>query len=96
MPMHIAVLTLELYLPGCHSLKQKRSRLKPLLARLHQQFNISASEIDHLDHHTTSVVACAIVSNSAQHGQRLLNRIPGWIETHRPDLQITYHSITLV
>ncbi|MCJ7708279.1 MAG: DUF503 domain-containing protein, partial [Anaerolineales bacterium] len=44
-PMHVGALTLELRLPGCSSLKQKRSRLKPLLAALHREFNLSAAEI---------------------------------------------------
>ena len=47
--MHVHVLTLELHLPGCSSLKEKRGRLKPLLSALHQNFNVSAAEIDHQD-----------------------------------------------
>jgi uncharacterized protein YlxP (DUF503 family) len=94
--MHVATLTVELRLPGCASLKQKRSRLKPLLARLHREFNVSAAEIDHNDSHRTSVIACAVVSNDARHVQRLLAGIPRWIETHRPDLQVIDDQITLL
>ena len=42
----IGILTLHLQLPGCASLKEKRGRLKPLLARLHRKFNIPAAEMD--------------------------------------------------
>ena len=94
--MHIAALTLELRIPGCSSLKQKRSRLKPLLARLHREFNVSAAEIDHNDNHRSTVIACVVVSNSDRHVQRLLSGIPGWIETHRPDLQVVDDHITLI
>jgi hypothetical protein len=38
--MIIGVCTIELHLPGVGSLKQKRSIMKPLLARLHNSFNI--------------------------------------------------------
>jgi len=41
----IGTLTFHLHLPGCASLKEKRSRLKPLLARLHRQFNVSTAEM---------------------------------------------------
>jgi uncharacterized protein YlxP (DUF503 family) len=94
--MHIGTLTVELYLPGCNSLKQKRSLLKPLLARLHRDFNISAAEIDHNDHHRAALIACVIVSNDGKHVQRVLEKIPNWIETNRPDLQVVDQQIMLM
>jgi uncharacterized protein YlxP (DUF503 family) len=86
--MHLAALALELSLPGCTTLKQKRSRLKPLLTMLHREFNVSASEIEHLDHHSLAVIACAVVSNDAAHNRRVLDGIPAWIESHRPDVDV--------
>ncbi len=94
--MHVATLTIELRIPGCTSLKQKRSRIKTLLARLHREFNVSAAEIEHNDNHRTAVIACAVVSNNARHVQRLLASIPRWIETHRPDLQLVDDQIMLL
>ncbi|MFQ5921822.1 MAG: DUF503 domain-containing protein, partial [Anaerolineales bacterium] len=66
--MHVHVLTLELHLPGCSSLKEKRGRLKPLLAALHRNFNVSAAEIDQQNSHRSAVIACVVVSNSDKHG----------------------------
>lgn len=86
--MHIAVLTVQLRLPGCSSLKEKRGRLKPLLASLHKQFNISAAEIDQQDRHAAAVIACAVVSGDGRHAQQVLDGIPGWIESRRPDLEV--------
>ena len=86
--MHVHVITLELHLPGCSSLKEKRSRLKPLLAALHQNFNVSAAEIEHQDAHRSAVIACAVVSNSDKHGNRVLSGIPDWIGHRFPDLQL--------
>ncbi|TFH33710.1 MAG: DUF503 domain-containing protein [Anaerolineales bacterium] len=94
--MHIGTLTVELHLPGCNSLKQKRSLLKPLLSRLHREFNISAAEIDQHDHHRSAFIACAIVSNDVKHIQRVLEKIPDWIENHRPDLQVVDQQFTLL
>jgi hypothetical protein len=92
--MQVAAITLELYLPGCQSLKQKRSRLKPLLARLHKEFNVSAAEIDYLDSHRSSIIACVVVANDQRHVQRVLSKIPEWIENNRPDLQVVEEAIT--
>jgi uncharacterized protein YlxP (DUF503 family) len=94
--MHVGTLTIELHLPGCDSLKQKRSRLKPLLARLHREFNISAAEIDLNDRHRATLIACAIVSNDAKHVQRVLEKIPDWIEKFRPDMQVVDQQIMML
>jgi uncharacterized protein YlxP (DUF503 family) len=94
--VHVAAITIELHIPACHSLKQKRSRLKPLLARLHKEFNVSAAEIDHLNSQHSSVIACVVVANEHRHVQRVLAKIPRWIESTRPDLQLVDDAITLL
>jgi hypothetical protein len=86
--MHVAALTLELYLPGCRSLKEKRGSLKPLLAGVHKQYNVSAAEVDFHDSHTSALVACVVVSNDSAHVQRLLARIPAWLEKRFPQITI--------
>lgn len=86
--MAIGVLTLYLHLPGCSSLKEKRSRLKPVLARLHREFNISVAEMDQQDTWQNAVVCCAIVSNSQAQTQRSLQKITHWLETSWPDVEV--------
>jgi len=39
--------SLELYLPYCHSLKEKRNVVRKLTARLRARFNFSVAEIGH-------------------------------------------------
>ena len=94
--MHVIALTIELNLPGCTSLKDKRRRIKPLLTRLNREFNLSTAEIDHNDHHTSTVIACVAVSNDPRHAQRVLAKIPGWITKYRPDLQVIDEILTVL
>jgi hypothetical protein len=94
--MHVAVVTIELHLPGSNSLKEKRGILKPLLARLQREFNISTAELEHNDLHRSAGIACAVVGNNDRHLQRMLETIPRWIERHRPDLQVVDHQIILL
>ncbi|HWQ03940.1 MAG TPA: DUF503 domain-containing protein [Longilinea sp.] len=89
----ITQLTLLIEIPGCLSLKDKRSQIKPLLIRLHQKFNISAAEIDHLDQHKTTVIACILVSNDARHNQQVLQQVVDYIENSFPELLIQQHRI---
>lgn len=95
-PMHVGALSIELYISGCSSLKQKRSRLKPLLIRLGKEFNVSAAEIDLNDLHRAAEIACVTVSNDPRHVQKMLETIPPWIERQRPDLQIVDYQIRMI
>ena len=94
--MHVAALTLELHLPGCRSLKEKRGSLKPLLAGVHKQYNVSAAEIDFHDSHTAALVACVVVSNDSAHVQRLLAGIPPWLEKRFPHIAIVDQQIMVL
>jgi hypothetical protein len=86
--MPIGLLTVQLSLPGCSSLKEKRSRLKPLLTRLHREFNISVAEMEAQDAWDQTVIACAYVSNDNGQSQRALQEIPPWIERNWPDVTL--------
>jgi uncharacterized protein len=87
--MHVGILTVFIQLPGCASLKEKRSRLKPLLARLRREFNISVAEIDRQDVWQEAVIACALVSNAEGQIQRTLQAVVDWIENNWPDISLT-------
>ena len=94
--MIVGILTLEIHLPGCSSLKEKRRRLKPLLVRLHREFNISVAEINHLDVWQTSLIACALVSNDHGHTQRCLQRVVRWVEENWPDINIVRDHLEII
>lgn len=91
----LGLLTMQLELPGCMSLKEKRGRLKPLLARLHREFDLSAAEIDHLDAWHSSVLACALVSNDPNHTRRALQQVARWVDEYWPDVTLLGTQIEL-
>jgi len=92
----VGVLTFHLLLPGCSSLKEKRGRLKPLLARLHRKFDVSAAELELLDRWQESVVACALVGNEAAHVRRSLQAVAAWVEQDWPDLTVLENRIEII
>jgi hypothetical protein len=94
--MSLGLLKLYLHIPGCISLKEKRSRLKPLLARLHREFNISVAELDRQDRWQEAVVGCALVSNDPAQTQRALQAVIHWVETNWPDLEIIEDQLELI
>ncbi len=84
----VGLLTLHIHLPGCSSLKEKRSRLRPLLARLRREFNVSVAEIEYMDRWDEAILACAMVSNDNGHTQRSLHKVIQWIEKYWPDVTL--------
>jgi hypothetical protein len=94
--MPIGLLTLHIHLPGCSSLKEKRSRIKPLLARLRREFNISVAEMDYLDAWQESLIACVLVSNDHRVAQSSLQHISNWIEDNWPDIYVAADQIEIL
>lgn len=47
--MNIGVLTIEFYVAGCRSLKEKRQRLNGIRERFGRSFNVAVCESDHQD-----------------------------------------------
>ena len=92
----IGILTLHLFIPGCTSLKEKRSHIKPILARLHREFNISVAEIDRQDMWQESVIACALISNDSDYTQKALQQVIKFTEKNWPELEILEHPIELL
>lgn len=92
----LGVLTLSLHIPGCASLKEKRGRLKPLLTRLHKDYNVSAAEVDHLDVWQNTVIAVALVSNDPNHTRRVLQKIADWVDKGWPDVDLVDDTIEMV
>jgi uncharacterized protein YlxP (DUF503 family) len=94
--MRIGLLTIHLRIPGCASLKEKRSQIKPLLARLHREFNISVAEIDYQDQWQSALIGITLVSNDGKHTERTLRKVVTWIEKHQPHLFIVEEDIELI
>ncbi len=81
----IAVLTVHLRLPLCTSLKEKRGRIKPLISRLHREFNISVAEIDLQDAWEEAVIGCAMIGNDHGFLQSAMQNVAKWVEANWTD-----------
>ena len=62
--MHIELLELNFYLPGCHSLKAKRHRMAPLkrICQSFQQIGLCESGLQ--DQHQQSQWSLVVIANS--------------------------------
>lgn len=93
--MVIAACRIRLHLPGALSLKEKRGRLKPLLARLPREFNLAAAETDLQDIWQTAEIGLVTISNDAGLVQSLLEKSVRWIERNAADVEVVDYQIEM-
>jgi uncharacterized protein len=81
----IATLTIHLHLPACASLKEKRGRIKPLISRLHREFNLSVAETDLQDKWSETVITCVMVNSDRVVLQQSMQTVSKWVEANWTD-----------
>ena len=87
--MTIGILTLDLWLPGVHSLKEKRRILKSLLTRLRDSGNYAAAEISGQDLWQSATIAVVTISSTSTTVQKQLSRVETWLQRNYPQVNIT-------
>lgn len=92
----IATLTIHLHLPACASLKEKRGRIKPLISRLHREFNVSVAEMDLQDKWDEAVILCAMVGNEGAFLQSALQNVAKWVESNWTDGDVWSTKIQII
>jgi uncharacterized protein len=73
--MTIGICRFELYLPACQSLKEKRSLVKSLIARIGNKSNASVAELEQNDLLQKALIGVAVISNSSTHANQMLSKI---------------------
>ena len=71
--MYVGVLTLDLLLGDVHSLKEKRSVVRPLIAELKRVSNASVAEAGMLDLHRRALIGVAVVGTDASFCRQVLD-----------------------
>jgi uncharacterized protein YlxP (DUF503 family) len=94
--MAVGLLTLELYLPLNDSLKGKRGIIKPVIARLRREYNVSVCEADMQDRRNYAVLEVVCVSTSQTQAHKLLQRVAKHVEDWRLDAQLIDYSIEML
>lgn len=91
----VGTLTIHLRIHGCNSLKEKRGYIKPLISRLHREFNISIAEMDLQDKWDEAVIGCAMINSDSVILQRSLQVVVKWIEGNWRDGDVVNERIEI-
>jgi uncharacterized protein len=85
--MWIGWLEFDLLLGDVHSLKQKRSVIRPVIAELHRRFAVSAAETGSMDLHRRAGVGMAVVAADRSHIVDVLDAAERLVAA-RPELEL--------
>jgi uncharacterized protein YlxP (DUF503 family) len=86
MKIIVGLLTLHLQFDHIISLKDKRHTIKPMINRLHRQFNISIAEVDHQDIWNSAALAVVFVSNDTTHVVQTMQNIVKFLQENFPNI----------
>ena len=78
--MLVGLVTIKLYAPFVHSLKEKRMIVKSICSRIRNKFNVSVIEASLQDTHQTVVIAVACVASTMSNVDSLIENVINFVE----------------
>ena len=85
--MWTGTLELDLLLGDVHSLKEKRSVVRPLVAELRRRFEVSAAEVGHLELHRRAAIGVGLVAGDRAHVVEVLDAAER-LAAYRPEVEL--------
>ncbi|GAA3098619.1 DUF503 domain-containing protein [Streptomyces echinatus] len=85
--MYVGTLSFDILLGDVHSLKEKRSVVRPIVAELQRKYSVSAAEVDHMNLHRRAIIGLAMVSGDAAHVTDVLDRCERLVAA-RPEVEL--------
>ena len=85
--VYVGSLALDVLLGDVHSLKEKRSVVRPIVAELQRRFSVAAAEAGHVDLHRRSLIGVAMVAGDAGHCREVLDACERLVAA-RPEIEM--------
>ena len=73
--MYVGALRIELYMPQCRTLKEKRQVVRSIIDRTRNRFNVAVAEVDKQDLWQVCSLGITCVSNSEYVVREVLNHV---------------------
>jgi uncharacterized protein YlxP (DUF503 family) len=85
--MFTGTLCVDLRLGDVHTLKQKRSVVRPIVAEVQRRFGVSVAETGHLDLYRRAEIGVAVVSGDGGQCRDVLDAVERLI-AERPEVEV--------
>ena len=83
----MGIIEFDLLLGDVHSLKGKRSVIRPILAELRRKFDVSAAETSDLDLHRRAGIGAGLVAADGAHAAEVLDAVERLVAA-RPEIEL--------
>lgn len=93
--MVIGILTFELHIPGCRSLKEKRFHTKSMKTRIANKFNVAIAETDHHDLWQRARFSAVTVATERRFANQVLSKVVDVVQNNGSSELIDY-GITFI
>jgi uncharacterized protein YlxP (DUF503 family) len=80
--MIVGTVTIKLYAPWVHSLKEKRMIVKSIIAKTKNKFNVSIAEVNEQDKHQTIILGIACVADTVGLSDSIINNVITFVENN--------------
>ena len=80
--MVVGTLSMDVLLGDVHSLKEKRSMVRPIVAELRRKFEVSAAETGDVDVHRRVEISVAVVASAHGHAIEVLEQCERLVAGH--------------
>jgi len=85
-----------LFLPDSQSLKAKRQIARSVIARIHNQFNVTVAEADDNDLWQRLTLGVCCLSNDTKHANEILSNVVAFVEKSRDDLELLDYETEII
>ena len=85
--MVVAALRFELFIPDCHTLKQKRAIVRPIVEGLRRRYRVASAEVGALDKWQRAEVGVAVVAGTEAHVLDVLGEVERFVWSF-PEIQV--------
>ncbi len=85
--MFVGAVEFDVVLGDVHSLKQKRSIVRPVIAELRRRFEVAVAESGHLDLHRRALIGVSCVAPDHGHVVDVMERCERFVAA-RPEMEL--------
>ena len=85
--MFAAAVVFELFIPDCHTLKQKRAVVRPIVEGLQRRFHVSAAEVGMQDKWQRADIGVAVISGRESQVLEVLGEVERFVWSF-PEVQV--------
>lgn len=85
--VYVAAVEFDLHIPESHSLKAKRSVVKPMVEGMRRRYQVAAAEVGHHQQWQRALLGAAVVASTAGHVVEVLDEVERFVWSH-PEVQV--------